>query len=457
MCVQCRGGAHAPVHPFEYDVCSVRASACCAGALMGGALAQARVTTPVPVSPRGMQVQQTDVAAGGGRTAVLMAGYVSPARRSRDWSLRARLGGVRGLGTPVRLASGFVSAPTGRRRRRWHHCGGLDRGHRAACRRRASGPQLRTGADRVASAGTRWRGRNGERPSRGHLATGDRRPGRHCRARAPVRCGADAGRQPADVPAVTVAPNGTIVVAWLDTPSPPQPPPAPQGPLAPARILAATLATGAARFSSTAELATLSYWISGPGAASGPGGAAVTWRQTPIEQRLAPLGAGDTFQAFVPLAATGPPGNEDATFSDRLALAITAGGTNVALWLETRSGTAVVKTSTRRAGGAFSTARTLSASGWLAWPPAAMALPDRALATWTETRGRQSRVRLALHPVGRGWTALSPLPTRSLDALTLSVAASSRYAVITWIQDVGTSRTSLGGGRMYLTTYRPQA
>ncbi len=433
------------------------ASACCAGALMGGALAQARVTTPVPVSPRGMQVQQTDVAAGGGRTAVLMAGYVSPARRSRDWSLRARLGGVRDLGTPVRLASGFVSAPTvgvgadGTAVAAWtagtvlrvavarpgHNFGRVQTVSRA----RALGGVGVTASGRAVVT---WR-----------LGTGVQvaiaAPGR------PFGASQTLGDSRQDVPAVTVAPNGTIVVAWLDTPSPPQPPPAPQGPLAPARILAATLATGAARFSSTAELATLSYWISGPGAASGPGGAAVTWRQTPIEQRLAPLGAGDTFQAFVPLAATGPPGNEDATFSDRLALAIPAGGTNVALWLETRSGTAVVKTSTRRAGGAFSTARTLSASGWLAWPPAAMALSDRALAAWTETRGRQSRVRLALHPVGRGWTALSPLPTRSLDALTLSVAASSRYAVITWIQDVGTSRTSLGGGRMYMTTYRPQA
>jgi len=48
-------------------------------------------------------------------------------------------------------------------------------------------------------------------------------------------------------PAVTVAPNGTVVVAWLDTPSPPLPPPAPPPVTRTARVLAATLAPGAAR------------------------------------------------------------------------------------------------------------------------------------------------------------------------------------------------------------------
>ncbi len=387
-----------------------------------------------------------------------MAGYVLPARRSQDWSLRARLGGVRALGAPVRLATGFVSTPRvavgadGTAVAAWIANSELRvavarPGHNFA-RAQTLGRVRALGGVAVTSSGravVAWR-----------LGTAAQvavaAPGR------PFGAPRTLGTTRLSAPAVTAAPSGTIVVAWLQTASAPKPPPAPQGPAAAPRIFAAPLPAGAASFSSNTELGRPTYGASGAGASSGPGGAAVTWRQSPAEQRIAPLGPGNAFQAFVPLASTGPPGNEDATFGERLSLAIPAGGTYVALWLQTPvGGAAVVKAATRPAGGPFSTTRTLSASGWTPWPPAATALSDRSLAAWTETRGQQSRVRLAVHPVGGGWTALGSPRTPSLDALTLGVAASSRYAVVTWIQDKPTSSTSLGGGRVYLTTYRPQA
>jgi hypothetical protein len=65
--------------------------------LPNAASAQASVSTPKAVSPRGLLVQQSAVAAGGDRTAVLMAGYRAPGRR-RDFSLHARLGNATSLG-----------------------------------------------------------------------------------------------------------------------------------------------------------------------------------------------------------------------------------------------------------------------------------------------------------------------------------------------------------------------
>jgi len=71
--------------------------------LLSAASAQARVTAPQPVSPRGLLVQERAVAAGGGRTAVLMAGYV-PSARPQDFSVQARLGDATSLGPLQRLA-----------------------------------------------------------------------------------------------------------------------------------------------------------------------------------------------------------------------------------------------------------------------------------------------------------------------------------------------------------------
>ena len=394
-----------------------------------------------------------------------MEGYVAPAR-AQDWSLLARLGGVRGLGAPVRLASGAVDGP--------EVVVGADGTAVAAWRAR---PQRGTVALRVAVArpGHNF-GRTQTLAQARSLASGGVAVTASGRAVVAWRLGASGtpvqvaiaspgqpfgapqtlGVSRQYAPAVTAAPDGTVVVAWLDTPRAPQPPPAPRPTVTTARVRARTLATGSSRFSSATGLGTLTFWFGGPGASSGPGGTAVTWRQTPIEHRVSPLGADGRFEPFVPLATAGPPRIGDAGMTDRLALAIPDARTTVALWLEAGAGKAVVKTATLHAGGTFSPARNLSATGWLAFPPAAMSLPDRALAAWSEMGATRSRVRLAVRPVGGGWTALTPLAAPSLDALTLAAAASSSYAVVTWVQDVSTSPTSLGGGQMYLTTYRPE-
>lgn len=319
--------------------------------------AQAGVTTPLRVSPHGMKVQQGDVAAGGGRTVVLMQGYVAPAR-TQDWSLLARLGGVRGLGAPVRLASGAVD-----------------------------GPDVAVGADGTAVATWTARPRRGTVALRVAIARPGHNFGRtqtlaQARSLAPGGLGVTAsgravvawrlgtsgtpvqvavanrghqfgaaqtlGVSRQSAPALTIAPDGRAVVAWLDTPPAPQPPPAPRPTVTTARVLAATLATGAARFGSATGLSTLPFWFSGPGASSGPGGAAVTWRETPLEQRIAPLGTAGRFEPFVPLSAPGPPRTADAGLSDHLALAIPDARTTVALWLETAAGKAVVKTADRK-------------------------------------------------------------------------------------------------------------
>src|SRR5918998_4203426 len=78
--------------------------------LLSTASARASVSTPKPVSPRGLLVQQSAVAAGGDRTAVLMAGDRAPAGR-RDFSLHARLGNATSLGRLQRLATGDVHGP----------------------------------------------------------------------------------------------------------------------------------------------------------------------------------------------------------------------------------------------------------------------------------------------------------------------------------------------------------
>jgi hypothetical protein len=443
------------------------ASLVCAAALAICAPALARVTTPLRVSPSGLQVQQSDVAVGGDRTVVLMAGYVAPARAADDWSLLARLGEGRRLGSPVRLTSGSVIAgqvaagADGTAVAAWTIQ--AQRGVKALrvavarpghgfgrAQTLAQARSLTLGGLGVTTSGravVAWRLGTSGTPVQVALAA----PGRTFGAAQTL----GVSRQYA--PTVTVTPDGRIVVAWLNTPPAPQPPPAPRPTVTTARVLVRTLAPGAPAFGPATDLGALTVWYSGPGAASGPGGAAVTWRQTPLEQRLVPLSSTGTFEPAVPLAATGPPRTGDAGLPDRLALAIPAARTTVALWLEARAGTAVVKTATLPSGRSFSSPRMLSAEGWRALAVAAVAFPDRALGAWTEVGTKGARVRLAVRPVGGGWTTMTPLVAPSLNAMTLAAAASPTYAAVTWVQNVGTSPTSLGGGRMYLTTYRPGA
>jgi hypothetical protein len=418
---------------------------------LSAAPAQARVSAPQPVSPRGLLVQQSAVAAAGGRIAVLMAGDL-PAARPRDFPLLARLGDVTGLGRLQRLA-GDVSGP--------RVAVGADGTAVAAW---TAHPRRATTVLRVAIARpghnfgqvqTLSQARSVKLGGVGVTATGRAvitwRPGT---SGTPVQVAVAApghrfgaaqtlGVSRSYAPALTVAPSGTVVVAWLDTPSPPKPPPAPPQAGTAARVLAATLTAGAARFGRATELSTLGYWFYGPDAASGPGGAAVTWRQTPIEKRLVSLTDANALQPAVPLPSFG----YSVENGDHLALGIPAGGTTVALWREVRTRTAedpaltyaAVKSSVQEPGGAFSPAETLSPSGWIAGPPQAGALTDRTVAAWSESRrARRPRLRIAVRRVGQGWALLPPLPAGAIDPFTVRAAASPRYAVVAWVQDVGT-------------------
>jgi hypothetical protein len=439
-----------------------------AAALVSAAAANASVTEPRPVSPRGLVVQQSAMAAGGGRAAVLMAGYVRSARRQR-FSLEARLGAATRLGRRQRLAAGQVFDPRvaagddGTVVAAWTaHPAGAREGLRVAIARpghtfgrvqRLSRVRSGLGGVGVTATGravVAWRSATtGTSGTPVQIAIAE--PGRRFGVAQTLGAGRGYG------PALTVAPNGTVLVAWLDTPSPPPPPPAPPPPPTPARVLAATLAQDAAGFGPVAELATLTYWFGGPEAASGPGGAAVSWRQTGNEKLLVSL---TTENAFAPPVAL-PPATYVAGegYPDHLALGLPADAAAVALWAELRATEregvtfAVVEDSVRPAGGSFSPATQLSSSGWLAGPPRARALADRTVAAWGETRGRHARVRIAVHRADRGWTTLRPLPSPGVDTLTIGTAAFRRRVLVAWIQRAGPGPEP--GGRMYLTSYRP--
>ncbi|MGZ4294671.1 MAG: hypothetical protein ACXVRM_10555 [Solirubrobacteraceae bacterium] len=268
-----------------------------------------------------------------------------------------------------------------------------------------------------------------------------------------------------DWPAVAVAPNGTVVVAWMEPSTLVAAPSA-------YRVLAATLARDAARFTAPTELATIpsgpgsmSTLVFGPKAASGPGGAAISWRQVPGTEGWLVSHTGvaslNSDGSFAPAAAL-PPSTYSAGLGGdpaHLALGIPVGGSTVALWHEVRThGNTVtsfaVKTSLRPRGGDFSPATRLSATGWLAGLPQAGALRDRTVAAWGEygRPGHHPRVRVAVRRVGRAWARLPALTAPGLDAGSVAEAAAPHYAVVSWIQ---IRRTSKGGGRLYLTSYRP--
>lgn len=447
---------------------SIRSQATCVAAsvasiavMAGAGPAQAGLTSPQRVSPAGFHVQANAVATGGGRIAVVMLGY----RSSRDFSLQARTGGARGLGPLQRLdttgefprvavgADGTVVAAWVAQRQ------GSTPVLRAAIARpghnfgRAQGlshaRSMALGGVAVTARGRAvvvWRRGTSETPVQAALASFG-----HAFGTAQTL-----GTSRQNVPAVAVAPNGTVLVTWLDTPAPPQPPPAPPPAGGPARVFAATLVEGAARFGRPSELGTMGAGSFGPEAADGPGGAAVTWRQAATDVRLVSLTPRNVFAPPVLLPPYQHRRDGDADLGDHLALGLPAGGSNVALWREVRSNGftptfAAVKSSSRPSGGAFSPAKQISASGWLAGTPQAGSLTHRTVAAWGETGPGRPRVRIAVRPVGHGWTALRPLPTPGIDTNRLRAATSPRDAVITWIQDVNNQ----GAGRLILTTYQP--
>ncbi|MGZ4271626.1 MAG: hypothetical protein ACXVSX_20765 [Solirubrobacteraceae bacterium] len=434
--------------------------------------AQAGLTAPRRVSPPGVLVNQSAVAVGGARMAVLMA--TAPAIRGRPHSLQARVGTATRLGPLQRLAGGGIESlqvavgGDGTAVAAWTARPGGSRtvlraavaapGHRfGRAQTLSQARELVLGGVGVSATGravVAWSSETSGRPMRVAVA---RAAGRFGRAQTLGHC--------QDWPAVTVAPNGTVVVAWLEPSTLVAVPSS-------FRVLAATLARDAARFTAPTELATIpsgtgstSALVFAPKAASGPGGAAVSWRQVPGSEgglvshtSVASLNADDS---FAPAAALPPSIYGHGLGGDpaHLALGIPVGGSTVALWHEVRTrGNTVtsmaVKTSLRPRGGAFSPATRLSATGWLAGLPQAGALRDRTVAAWGEygRPGHRPRIRVAVRRVRRAWTTLPARPAPGLDAGSVAEAAAPHYAVVSWIQ---IRRTSKGGGRLYLTSYRP--
>ena len=170
------------------------------------------------------------MATGGGRIAVVMLGY----RSSRDFSLQARTGSARGLGPLQRFdttgefpqvavgADGTVVAAWVAQRQgstpvlratvaRPGHNFGRVQGLSHA-RSMALGGVAVTARGRAVVA---WRRGTSGTPVQVALAA----PGHAFGAAQTL------GTSRQNVPAVAVAPNGTVLVTWLDTPAPPQPPP----------------------------------------------------------------------------------------------------------------------------------------------------------------------------------------------------------------------------------------
>lgn len=434
--------------------------------LAAAASAQAQVTGPRAVSPRGLVVQESAVGAGGGRTAVLMAGHRGAGRHAR-FSVLARVGQDERLGRVQRLGQNG-SAPQatvgqdGTALAAWtEHARGRTQVLRVSVAARGRGfgrvrtlvraPTVTLGGIGVTASGravVAWRRGPHDALVQAAVARRGHRFG------SAVTLGTSRNH----APSVAVAPSASVVVSWLDTPSPPLPPPAPAPASTTAHVLATTLAETAPTFAPVSELGALSFWSARPGAAAGIGGAAITWPQE-SGRRIVQLGLTGGFAPAVRLPAirsagyglnSGPP-----------ALGIEADGTNVALWTDMQTLTAesetlrssVVYSSVRLPGGAFLPWVARSAAGWLAGPPQAVSLPDRTVAAWAETAaGKPNRVMLVERSAVGDWRTLRVVPARRANADTLHAAVSAHYAAVGWIQD----RARQGsGGRLVLVTYRP--
>ena len=441
------------------------AAALLAATAVAAAPAQAGVSAPRVVSPRGLAVQESAVGAGGGRIVVLMGGLSATAHGSTG-SVLARIGPASHLGPAQRLGAGgtglrLAVGADGTAVAAWiTHA----RGGPAVLRVAVARPGHAFGrAQAISRAGSLTLGGVGVTPSGRAAVTWRRGVGgtpvllavaaRGRAFSAPRALGTS--RQYA--PALTVGPDGTIVVAWLDTPPAPQPPPAPPPATSTARVLAVTLAPGASTATPAAELGTLASWFSGPEAAGGPGGSAVTWRQTGTGKLLSSPTVPGVFATPVAL----PPAPYAAEQGDHLALALPRGGTQVALWREVRTRSAespaltfaAVRASVRPAGGAFAAPVRLSSAGRLAGPPQAVALTGRTVAAWVESGGTAAHVRLAVLPSGGGWSTGAAPAAPGIDPATLAVAGSPGDAALTWIAHAGSG--SRETARLQLAVYRP--
>lgn len=430
------------------------------------------VVAPEPVSPRGRIVQDLDVAVGGNRTVVLMVTYVQTGTRLRqrehDWAVLARVGAGSRPGRLQRLSGGGGSA------------GGMDvavggdgtavaawvddNGRRVSLVRVAVAAPGRSFAppQTIARVSTRYShqlagvvvtasGRavvawSDPEDARRAVRAAIREPGK--RFGPPITL--DPGRLEQPEPVVAATPWGSVLVGWSTFPPPPTEP----------AVLARTLRPGAKRFGAPVTLTQPPAYFPGRLAAvSGTGGAGVTWQQqTSNDYNAAKL------RMFAALTRDGRfvtgklpfPIAELTTGWDTLQLALPSSGRVVAAWADMYGrGTnqqitsSTVSTSTRPPGSrSFSPVRRLSASGWIASPPALGVLGNRTVAAWTERRQRTSRLRVAVRPDRGGWTKPQTIP--GARAASLYAAGSRQRVAIVWAQQ-GVS-APLGAARLAWVT-----
>jgi len=427
---------------------------------LGAAPARASIGSPSSVTPSGRLVQDLSVAAGGGRSALLLSTYrAATTAGKRDPALYARLGNGTKLGGLKRLQSGVALAevavgPEGTAVAAWTIAtkGGTDLRVAVASPGKAFGKaqtisharSIVLGGVAVTSKGRAvvvWMHRTSAHP----VQAATREPG-HGFGKA-SKLGTTTYR-----PAVAAVPGGAVVVAWLTNTEGPPPPPAPYTPT-PALMLATTLAPGARAFAPATTLASLSTWFSGPEATGGPGGAAVSWRQSGVEKRVAFVGSAGAFGPAEPLAVPFPGAGEGRP--DDLALGIPSSGPTMALWHDVGGGlkvkTSVVNASRRPAGGAFQPATRLSSTRRLAGQPRAAATKDRILSAWGEAGGGSStRVCIKVGTATKVSAESKCRQAKLLDESTVDVAASGAYGLVTWIQ----GRSRAGGGLAAMVTWQ---
>ncbi len=406
------------------------------------------VVAPQAISPRGRVVQGVGVAVGGNRTAVLMDTYLETATGDpHDFALLARVGEGAHLGRLQRLPGGGGSAGgaevavggDGTAVAAWID----DKGRRVSAVRAAiaapgrpfapaqtiervsTRSSLELGGVGVTATGravVTWVGPDVPLPGRVAI----REPGQ--------RFGRAITLTPEDSrPVVAVAPWGTVLVSWITNLRPTIQP----------VTMARTLRPGAERFSAPVTLAGPAFFALTPTAVSGTGGAAVTWQQRESND----YNAGKV-RMFSTLTRDGRFVTGRLPFSiaelttglDTLQLALPSTGRVDAVWADLYQGapsaritSATISTSSRPPGRrSFSSVERLSASGWLASPPAVGVLGDRTVAAWSERRQRTARLRVAVRRDRGGWNAPQTVP----GARSLGVAAggSGQRVAIAWLQ-----------------------
>lgn len=429
-------------------------------ALVAAAPAQAKISASKDVSPRGLLVQDSDLAAAGSRSALLMSTYPKPPKTATHYTLQARLGKGTSFEGAQRLADSTGSNEVA--------VGSDGTAVAAWTARTTSGVVLRVAianpgktfgsAKTVASAPRLALGGVAVAPSGRALVVFTRATQVQVSIRKPGHSfGAPVvlGRSRQNTPVAAAAPDGTLAVAWLDTPSGPLPPPAPYVPT-PALMLAATLTPTSSTFSAPAELDRLSFWIGGPEAASGLGGAAVIWRQTFGVKRMVTVSPGGGFGPVESLEVPFPGAGEGRP--DHLALGIPASGPAMALWHDVQGipgdvlkvTSSAVVASRRPPGGTFGATTRVSASGWLAGQPYAAVTSNRVVAAWAQAKsGSTPRVCIDVSTATQvGVESLCQI-AKLVDETSVDVAAGTSYGLVTWI-----AGRTLRGGRLYLTSYK---